>query len=88
METPNPLKIKKERLQVVIFTQNYRVEGEVHIQPGSRLTDFINVGDKSFIAVTNARVYNLSEEEPVHVVDFLTLNRNGITMAFPMARPQ
>lgn len=40
---------------VVILTKNLRIEGEVDLLPGARLTDFMNKSNK-FIVVTDARV--------------------------------
>lgn len=84
MEAVNPLKAKRDRVEVMIYTQNHRVEGEVHTQPGGRLTDFVNSrGDQSFIPVTNAKVYDMSGEKQLFTADFLAVNKNGISMIFP-----
>ena len=85
MDISNPRKIKKDRLLVAIYTQNFKIAGELHIQPASRLTDFINgETDQSFVAVTNAEVSNVSDGQPVGKVDFLAINRSHITMVFPL----
>jgi hypothetical protein len=85
MDISNPRKIKKNRLLVTIFTQHFKIVGEVHIQPGIRLTDFINgEPDQSFVAVTNAEIFNISGGQPVYTMDFLVINRNHITIAFPL----
>jgi hypothetical protein len=75
----------RERLPVVFITERIRVEGEVHIKPGERLTDFMNIGDNQLIAVTHAAVYNLSEGRKVYSVDFLNINKSSIIVVFPMS---
>ena len=79
------LKFPKEMLDVVIYTHNHRVEGKIHYPPGGRLSDFMNFGPEAmFIAVTRAKIYTLTGEEPLHAIEFLDINRNQITMIFPM----
>ena len=79
-----PLKVKRDTIEVIIYTEHHRVEGEIHTPPAGRLSDFTNSrSDQSFIAVTNAKIYALSQEKPVHIVDFLIVNRNRVTMMFP-----
>jgi len=83
-KTPNQLKVNKNRLWVVFITEHNRVEGEVNILDYGRLTDFMNAGDKHFVAVTHAKVYNLLEGKLVYAVDFLDINKNSIFIAFPV----
>ena len=78
------LKAPREMMDVVIYTYNHRVEGKIHYPPGGRLTDFMNFRPEAmFMAVTHAKIYTLSGEEPLHTVEFLDINRNQITMVFP-----
>lgn len=84
MEAVNPLKSKRDKVEVVIYTQQFRVQGEVHTQPGGRLSDFVNSrADQIFIPVTNAKIYPVSEERLLFTVDFIAINRNRISMIFP-----
>jgi hypothetical protein len=85
MEIDNPHKIKKDRLRVVILTQGYRVEGDVHILPDGRLTDFINSKtSEDFIAVTDAEVFPASQHDDVLRVDYIAINKSYITMVYPL----
>ncbi len=43
------------KTKVIILTRDFRVEGEIDLLPGARLTDFMN-GAKGFIVVTSAKV--------------------------------
>ncbi len=46
---------KAETTQVIILTKNLRIEGEISLFPGGRLTDYMNES-KQFIVVTNATI--------------------------------
>jgi hypothetical protein len=82
---PDTVKKTRDRLPVVFITESLRVEGDVHVRPGERLTDFMNGGDNHFIAVTHARVYNLSEGGKAYSVDFLNINRSSVIIDFPIS---
>ncbi len=82
---PDIVKKIRDRLPVVFITECLRVEGEVHVRPGERLTDFMNAAEYQFIAVTHARVYNLSEGGKAYSVDFLNINRSSVIIGFPMS---
>lgn len=76
--------VSKEKTEVIIFTQSHRVEGEIHLYPSGRLTDFMQAKTEyGFIAVTNAEIYPLGGENPLYSVGFISLNRNFIVMIFP-----
>jgi len=78
-------KLKKDRLPVTIYTSNHKITGEIHLLPAIRLTDMLNDASQSFIAVTNASIYNLSGEEIVAKLDFLSINKNNINELYPLA---
>jgi hypothetical protein len=81
--SPNrgPMKIPKTPTSVVIFTQCHRIEGKIHTPAGARLTDFMNASTaQTFLPVTEARVYPLSGDQPLYTSDFLSVNRNHVTL--------
>ncbi len=81
-----PLRVGKDRTGVVIYTQHHRVEGYLHLRPGSRLTDFLNSAVAgNFMAVTDAKVYSWSEETPLYKADVVDVSRNFIVMVVPKA---
>ncbi len=47
-----------ETTRVVILTANHRIEGEISVGAGARITDYL-VASKSFIGVTDAVVCDL-----------------------------
>ena len=42
----------KDRVEVIIATSVYRIEGEMYVLAGSRLTDALNSKAKDFFAIT------------------------------------
>ena len=78
--TPN-----QNRTKVTILTSSYRIKGYIDVLPGARVTDFV-VESKSFIAVTDAEVY-----EPelggrlVLSAPFIDVNRQHIEVITPAA---
>jgi hypothetical protein len=74
---------QKDKMKVVVCTSLYRVEGEMYLLPGSRLTDIVNVKTgKDFIPITNAKVMDLNGKA-IYTVDFVSINRDSIIMIFP-----
>lgn len=56
------MKVEKDKLSVMITCEDGSlVRGNVHINPGERLIDFINDEKEEFIAVTQAEFYNIKE---------------------------
>lgn len=70
--------IKKDRAEVIILTDQYRIEGTVHLVPKARLTDFLNRPDNHFIPMTNVVVYSQNGQEHYRT-DYLALNKTKIT---------
>jgi len=67
---------KREKLEVVIYTQTFKIVGTVHTMPASRLVDFMNSKFMNFkeadlfIVVTDANVYTLPEEKLLQAAEF------------------
>lgn len=73
--------ISKKNVPVSIQTLHNRIEGIVHIRRGERLKDELNISEV-FLAVTDAVIYDNDNNE-LHRIDFLALNRNNIMWIFP-----
>jgi hypothetical protein len=65
-----------------IQTQTYLIRGYIHVRKDERLSDEIN-GEKNFIAVTNAEVYN-PEGSILYTCKFMVVNRAHIVWVMPM----
>jgi tetratricopeptide (TPR) repeat protein len=73
------MRTQKERLKVIIFTDNHKIRGEVHLYENSRLTDILNADttNKDFLPVTDAEITDLKSGKSQEV-SFLSINRNHI----------
>jgi hypothetical protein len=77
---------KRDRIEVIIYTQTHKIVGTMHTMPASRLVDFINAKTADlFVAVTHAKVYSLPDEKLLQTTDFLAINKKEIVMVFPKA---
>ena len=74
----------KDRVRVVIATSVYRIEGEMYVLSGSRLTDALNSKAKDFFAITDAKIYDLNTAELLYEPSYLAVNRDAITVIFPL----
>lgn len=74
----------KERVKVTIATTMYRIEGEIHVLSGSRLTDALNSKVKDFLVVTDAKVYDITGNQLLFEPSYLAIGRKSITFVFPM----
>ncbi|MCX6007347.1 MAG: hypothetical protein NTZ34_08860, partial [Chloroflexi bacterium] len=82
--TSKPMQGRRDKLEVIIYTQTHKIVGTVHTMPASRLVDFMNSKVvELFIVVTGASVYTLPEEKLLQTADFLALNKKGIMMVLP-----
>lgn len=74
---------EQTKTRVTILTSAYRIKGYVDLIPGARLTDFI-VEAKSFVAVTNAEVWELNlGGRQVLAADFIDVSRDHIQIVMP-----
>jgi hypothetical protein len=73
----------KDKLKVVILTNTIRVEGEMHLVSGTRLTDIVNVKTKDFFPITNAKIF-ADSGETLYDLDYVAINREEIVAIFPV----
>jgi len=72
----------KEKVKVVVYTDEWRVEGDLHILSTSRLTDALNAPGKDFLAMTDATVYDSRTGAEVTRTKFLDVNRTKIAVVY------
>jgi len=78
------VELPKQRQAVTVFTDSLRIEGFFHCPVGMRVIDALNVEDRDFVAITDARVESLTcDTVPVHEVPFLALKRGQIVTLTP-----
>jgi len=69
------------KTQVIVLTKDFRIEGEIDLIQGSRLTDFMNETNK-FMVVTKAKVSDFAGKELVRG-DFLNVQVKNIQIILP-----
>jgi hypothetical protein len=68
-------------------TERYRITGIVRLPPDgyrSRLSDYLNTPEHSFLALTDVDVTPLSGNEPAERHNFLALSLQHIVFAVPL----
>lgn len=74
--------VSKQSVAVVARVQDSIVHGTVHLSPDNRLKDELN-GSETFLAVTNAEVWEVNGTHPLYSTEVLMLNKNQIAWIFP-----
>lgn len=81
------LRVPKERREVVVFTRNHKIEGEMYLLMDSRISDELNVRVREFIPVTNAKIYTLTGDSLLYTTDFITVNKHSIDLVLTKPAP-
>jgi len=74
----------KDTVRVMIITKDHRIEGDMHILEGSRLTDALNSKGKDFYAITEAKIWRVSDETLLASPEYLAVARESIAAIFPV----
>ncbi len=75
----------KDKVRCVLAVESWRVEGDIHVLEGSRLTDSMNSKAKDFIAVTDAVVYDVSTGRELFRPPYIAVNRARMSAIFPIS---
>jgi hypothetical protein len=79
---------KKEKIRVEIFTNLHRIEADLHVFAGARLTDIMQSREtSSFFALTNVVVFDVTGSNELFRADFIDINRTHIIMVRPLETP-
>ena len=78
----NDVYTNKDRVAVVMIVNGWRVEGQMHVLSGSRLTDALNSKAKDFLAVTDAKVFDAVTSNLLMEPAYLAVNRNSISVVY------
>jgi hypothetical protein len=79
------VKIDKEAFEVIILTVSLKIIGTIHTLPQERLTDFMVDATHSFLPVTDAVIYKLSDDSLIAKTKFLSLSRKDVTLITPVS---
>lgn len=77
------MKAETERMAVIVYTAKHRIEGAVHVQPGTRFSDFFSSDARKFLSVTAAKIFDIETGDLLYEAKFLQLNRENVIMAIP-----
>ena len=75
---------EKTEVPIIAYTDRHRIEGEIVLFKGERMSDKLNIGALVFEPVLRARVYNLHDDSLAHEVESLVLNKAQITLMVPV----
>ena len=67
---------------VIIFTRNYRIEGNISVPPKARVTDFLMVANR-FIPVVDAEIKD-KKNNVLLTADYLSVHRDNIEVILPV----
>jgi tetratricopeptide (TPR) repeat protein len=84
------MKTPKIKERVVVFTDEYKIEGEAHLFQNSRLSELLNSDStkKEFIPLTDVTVYEKKTGNILFQTDFLNLNKKSIVIIYIDNRPE
>lgn len=74
----------KNAVRVMIITKDHRIEGEMYILEGSRLTDALNAKSKDFYALTAAKMWGVTDNQLIASPEYVAIAREAITAIFPV----
>lgn len=74
----------KDKVRCVVVTGSWRVEADLYVLEGSRLTDALNSKAKDFIAATDAKVFDVATGQELYAPKYLAINRDSISVIFPL----
>lgn len=79
------VELPKRPQRVLVTTDRLHIEADFHCPVGMRILDALNVEEREFIALTNAKVRGLDGGEPDREVPFLAVSRASIQALVPLA---
>ncbi len=74
--------------RILVETDRYRIRGVVSMPRDgyrSRLTDYLNASERTFVALTNVELEHLDRQGEREHHDFLALSLSHIVLAMPTA---
>lgn len=73
----------KDQIRVTLVINQWRIEGDMHVLSGSRLTDALNSKGKDYLALTDAKVFSLDNGQLLFEPPYLVFNRTEASVVFP-----
>jgi hypothetical protein len=79
--------VEQRPTRILAETERYRITGVVRLPPDgyrSRLSDYLNTPEHSFLALTDVELTPLSGSAPAEQHEFLALSLRHIVFAVPL----
>ncbi|MHB0923177.1 MAG: DUF6812 domain-containing protein [Bellilinea sp.] len=74
--------VTKSPVKVILQTATNRIVGLMHVRPGDRLKDALVTSDH-FLAVTDARIYDVNGTQLIYHTNFIAVNLHQILWVSP-----
>jgi len=75
--------VKKEARRVIVFVENYKIEGYAYLIPGARIVDELNKSTQFFV-LTDCIIYDKDTSLEIDKVNFMVINKNRVSIVFPV----
>lgn len=73
-------------VEVVIFTEQYRIVGTMYVVPGTRVTDYlVSRVEGNFIPLTDVKVYSVKSAQLFFETKFLNVSVSAIIITYPLS---
>ena len=74
---------EKMNVPVVLYTVQHRIEGEIVLLKGEHLSDKLNLTERKFEAILQARVYSVAGNHLVHEAPCVAVNKDHVLLVTP-----
>jgi hypothetical protein len=85
MPEPAPFRIATEKITAVLRTSDQLIVGQLHARPQKRLKDEMNHVSDRFIAVTAARVHDVTGTRLLYETSFLLVSNAHVVSITPVS---
>ncbi len=76
-----------DKTKVIIFTNNFKITGDISNFQNTRLTDYISES-RPFIAVTDVVIEDRNGGKNLFTTPFINVHKNNIEIIFPVEQVQ
>lgn len=81
-------KIPREKVLTTIITDQFRLVGNIHVDPNHRITDFLSAAvsgiSNRFLPVTEVKAYPITGDDLLFETPFLAVRLNTINILYPL----
>jgi len=78
------LKAKKDKIRVAIYTNEFKIYGDIYLYENSRLSDILNAEiNRDFIPLTGVKIHDIKTDKLLIEQPFIAINKRDIIMVYP-----